>query len=87
MRFRRNPDAVAIALLIGLITVVFFDVLFLGHCFHERDLTVFYYPTKSIVRDATLSGEFPFWNPRYASGQPIWLSPPRSYRPSRTSRK
>jgi hypothetical protein len=75
VRVRKNPDTIAVALLCGILTALFFDVLFLGNCFHERDLTVFYYPSKHIVREALLSGELPLWNPNYASGQPLAANP------------
>lgn len=75
MRVRKNPDTIAVALLFAILTALFFDVLVLGNCFHERDLTVFYYPSKHIVREALLSGELPLWNPSYASGQPLAANP------------
>lgn len=75
MRVRKNPDTVAVALLLAILTALFFDVLILGNCFHERDLTIFYYPSKHIVREALLSGEMPLWNPNYASGQPLAANP------------
>lgn len=75
MRAWKHPDTIAVAVLIAIVTALFFDVLFLGNCFHERDLTVFFYPSKQIVREAMLSGELPLWNPRYAGGQPLAANP------------
>src|SRR5687768_214332 len=40
-----------------------------------RDLTRYYYPTKQILRDIVLDGEFPWWNRQFAAGQPIAANP------------
>ena len=63
------------ALLGGVFLLTFADVLFLGNCFHHRDLSSFHYPNKLIVRESILNGEFPYWNPRYAAGQPMAANP------------
>lgn len=71
----QRADAVAVALLVLVLTAVLFPVVTGAACFHERDLSVYYYPTKNIVRDAWRSGELPLWNPRYHGGQPMAANP------------
>lgn len=71
---RRN-DFAAILLLILTTTLFFADVLFGDGRFFIRDLSSFYFPTKMIIREVFLSGEFPFWNPYYSAGQPMAANP------------
>jgi len=73
-RFGRN-DALAIAFLFLTITAVFGDVLVLGRSSYFRDLTRYYYPTKKIIRDIVLAGDFPSWNPSLGGGQPLAANP------------
>ena len=58
-----------------LITVLFADVLFFGNQFFFRDLANYYYPTKHVIRETILSGQFPFWNRFYSAGQPMAANP------------
>jgi hypothetical protein len=68
-------DLWCIALLAGIATIFFADVFFAGSNFYYRDLFIYHFPMKKIVRDAMLSGEFPFWNRAYSNGQPIAANP------------
>lgn len=70
----KHPDLVAPLLLAVILSIVFGAVL-LGDCFYERDLTVYHFPMKSVVREAMRSGELPLWNPRYNGGQPLAANP------------
>lgn len=70
----RHPDSVAAILLVAVVSIVFGAVL-AGGCFYERDLTIYHFPMKKVVRDAMLSGELPLWNPRYSGGQPLAANP------------
>lgn len=63
------------ALLVGIATVFFSDVLFAGSNFYYRDLFIYHFPMKHIVREAMISGEFPFWNRFYSNGQPLAANP------------
>jgi hypothetical protein len=72
-RFRH--DLGAVAFLIAATTAVFADVVFGMATIFIRDLTRYYYPTKRIIREVVLSGEFPFWNPYYSAGQPMAANP------------
>lgn len=75
MTHRRRQDAIAIAILALLPTVLFIDVLAGRGCFFLRDLAQYYYPAKQILRDIVLGGEFPFWNRFFAAGQPLAANP------------
>jgi hypothetical protein len=59
----------------AIITLLFADVLFLGTNFYVRDLFAYHFPMKSVVRQILLRGEFPWWNPYFASGQPMAANP------------
>jgi hypothetical protein len=61
--------------LAAIATVAFADVLFGGNSFYHPDLFLYHYPMKYIVREAMLSGEFPFWNRLYSGGQPLAANP------------
>jgi hypothetical protein len=71
----RRHDIIALAILALTATLLFADVLVGTHNFYLRDLTRYYYPTKEVVRDVVLSGEFPYWNRYFAAGQPIAANP------------
>ena len=68
-------DAIAMAMLVAVVTLLFADVLFFGRAFYYRDVTRFYYPMKKVTRDIILSGEFPSWNPALSEGQPLAANP------------
>ncbi len=74
-RRRLRADLLAIALLVVVVTLPFLDILFAGNRFYVRDLTRYYYPTKQILRNIVLGGEFPYWNRFYSAGQPIAANP------------
>jgi hypothetical protein len=74
-RSDRRRDVIALGLLVLLLSAVYFDVLFLGNNFFTRDLTIYHYPMKKVVRDTVLAGELPLWNPRFAGGQPMAANP------------
>lgn len=63
------------ALLALAVTVPFLDVIFSDSRFFVRDLTRYYYPTKKIIREVVLGGEFPYWNRHYSAGQPMAANP------------
>jgi hypothetical protein len=68
-------DRRAAALLAAIATLFFADVLFLGNNFWFRDLFVYHFPMKLLVRDAIARGEFPWWNPFFGGGQPMAANP------------
>ena len=71
-------DLGCILLLLAIATIFFSDVLFAGSNFYYRDLFIYHFPMKRIVRDAMLSGEFPSGTARIRTGS-------RSPRTRRTS--
>jgi len=71
----RRADFIALATL-ALVALVFFGDVWVGvNNFYMRDLTRYYYPTKQILRDIVLHGEFPYWNRLFSAGQPIAANP------------
>jgi hypothetical protein len=71
----RRADILALVGLAALVTLFFSDVLFGLSRFYTRDLAQYYVPTKTIIRELVLAGEFPWWNPYYAAGQPMAANP------------
>lgn len=71
----RRHDVLAIAALVLLATIAFGDVIVGAQNFYLRDLTRYYYPTKQVLRDIVLHGEFPLWNRYFSAGQPIAANP------------
>ncbi len=71
----RRPDAIALAILAALITLAFADILLDVNSLYVRDLVHFHYPTKHVLREILLSGEFPHWNPWFGAGQPMAANP------------
>ena len=65
----------ACGILIVAVIASMVDVIVGGRSFFIRDLSRFYHPTKRILREILLSGEFPWWNPYYAAGQPLAANP------------
>jgi len=71
----RRKDALALAILTALITLLFIDVLAGYHALYLRDIAHYYYPAKHVLREIVLGGEFPYWNPLLAAGQPMAANP------------
>ncbi len=71
----RGAEVRAALLLVLVCALLFVDVLLLGNRFFIRDLTRYYYPTKSVIREVVLGGEFPYWNRHYGGGQPMAANP------------
>jgi len=72
---RRRADLVAVAILLLLPTIYFFDVISGRNAFYFADLVRFHHPGKKVLRDIVLSGEFPYWNPTISAGQPLAANP------------
>ena len=71
----RRADLLSLALLLALAALLFADVLFLGSNFAGRDLFIYHFPMKRVVHDLVARGEFPWWNPFIAGGQPMAANP------------
>lgn len=70
-----RADLLATALAVLLVAACFADVIAGGSCFFVRDLTRYYFPTKSVIHRIVASGELPLWNPYYSGGQPALANP------------
>ncbi|MEK6373647.1 MAG: hypothetical protein AABO58_13230 [Acidobacteriota bacterium] len=71
----RRADLWCVLLLVAIPTALFADVLILGTNFYIRDLYRYHFPMKSAVRAVVAAGEFPYWNPFFAGGQPMAANP------------
>ena len=71
----RRQSIVALSLIAVVLLLWFADVLFGGRSYYLKDLMRDHYPTKRVVREAMLSGEFPYWSPFYGGGQPLAANP------------
>ncbi|HEV2722081.1 MAG TPA: hypothetical protein VG323_18820, partial [Thermoanaerobaculia bacterium] len=71
----RRADLLALAALAFLATLFFADVLVGVNNFYIRDLTLYSYPGKQILREVVLHGEFPYWNRFISGGQPLAANP------------
>ena len=43
--------------------------------FYTRDVSLYHFPLKTILRAIVLDGEFPYWNPFITAGQPLAANP------------
>ncbi|HEY2324780.1 MAG TPA: hypothetical protein VGJ82_18115, partial [Thermoanaerobaculia bacterium] len=75
LKSSRAADCAALAFLSALIVASFADVFFAGRCFFVRDLTSYYFPTKSVIHRIVAEGALPLWNPYYSGGQPAIANP------------
>lgn len=71
----RRADAIALAILTSLITLLFIDVLLGFNSLYIRDIVHYSYPGKKLLRDVVLGGELPLWNRFIAAGQPMAANP------------
>jgi hypothetical protein len=72
---RRRSDAIALAALALIVTLLFADVIAGLNVFFLRDITHYYYPAKHVLRTIVMGGELPFWNPFFSAGQPLAANP------------
>lgn len=72
---RLGPDVTAILLLTAIIFVLFADLLFSGNALLGRDIVLYHYGMKKVVRDLLLHGDFPYWNRLFTAGQPLAANP------------
>jgi hypothetical protein len=70
----RKRELVALGVLLLLVALAFADLLSTRRALYVRDVAREHVPERLVLRDAVRSG-FPFWNPRYAGGQPLAASP------------
>jgi len=70
-----SRDAKIALVLAAAAFLLFADVVFTGSGFYYRDVMRDYLPSRLVLRDAVLHGEFPFWNRFYSAGQPLAANP------------
>jgi hypothetical protein len=70
-----RADRVAVGILTAVITLFFLDVLLGASSFYFRDLVYGAYPSKTMLRETVLAGEFPYWNRWIGGGQPMAANP------------
>lgn len=71
----KRGDAIAVAGLSAILALLFADVLAGVNVLYLRDIAHYYYPVKHVLREIVLGGEFPYWNPLMAAGQPLAANP------------
>src|SRR5688572_28307894 len=56
-------------------TILFGDILFGSGTLYLRDVALYHYPGKHVLREIVLGGEFPYWSPYISAGQPLAANP------------
>lgn len=56
-------------------TILFGDILFGSATLYLRDVAMYHYPGKHVLREIVLGGEFPYWSPYISAGQPLAANP------------
>ncbi|MEA2571791.1 MAG: hypothetical protein QOI24_3792 [Acidobacteriota bacterium] len=70
-----SRDAKIALVLAAAAFLLFADVVFTGSGFYYRDVLRDYLPSRLVLRDAVMHGEFPFWNRFWSAGQPLAANP------------
>jgi hypothetical protein len=70
----RKAELVGLAAVLLLVTLSFADLLSTKRVLFNRDVSRMHVPERVVLRDVVRDG-FPFWNPRYAAGQPLAANP------------
>lgn len=70
-----SRDAKIALVLAAVAFLLFADVVFTGSGFYFRDVMRDYLPSRLVLRDAVMHGEFPLWNRFWSAGQPLAANP------------
>jgi len=70
-----RADRIAVAILTAAIALLFLDVVVGTGTFYVRDLVHGAHPSKTMLRETVLAGEFPYWNRWIGGGQPLAANP------------
>jgi hypothetical protein len=70
----RKAEVLGLALVLLLVTLAFADILATRRALYVRDVSRIHVPERVLLRAAVHDG-FPFWNPRWAGGQPLAANP------------
>jgi hypothetical protein len=71
----RRREAGTLLFLALVPTILFGDILFGANTLFLRDVSLYGYPGKRVLREIVLGGEFPFWSPYISAGQPLAANP------------
>jgi hypothetical protein len=71
----RRAKLLALAILALLPTLFFADVLLGWNSLYTGDIQDYHVPAARVLREIVRAGEFPYWNPFYAAGQPLAANP------------
>ena len=71
----RRRSAIAIAILIAIPSLFFFDILLGVSVLYTKDVAFYHVPGKKVLLDVVLGGEFPYWNVFLSAGQPLAANP------------
>ena len=71
----KRRDAGTLLFLALVPTILFADIFFGRNTLYLRDVALYHYPGKRILREIVLGGEFPYWSPYISAGQPLAANP------------
>jgi len=74
-RLITRADAAPLALLGGILILLFRRVLFAGQMFFYRDVFSYTYPRAQFIHAVVRSGHLPYWNPYFSFGEPVLANP------------
>jgi len=74
-RLIARADALPLALLAGILILLFWRVLFAGQMFFYRDVFSYTYPRAQFIHAVVRSGHLPYWNPYFSFGEPVLANP------------
>ncbi|HEY6291681.1 MAG TPA: YfhO family protein [Terriglobia bacterium] len=70
-----RADAAPLALLAGILILLFRRVLFAGQMFFYRDVFSYTYPRAQFIHAVARTGHLPYWNPYFSFGEPVLANP------------
>jgi hypothetical protein len=71
----RRPALFATLAVIGAISVAHARAVFGGRVYILKDILLYYYPTKALLRRRLLDGDIPHWGPELGLGTPLLADP------------
>jgi Bacterial membrane protein YfhO len=74
-RLLSRSDLLPLAVLAGILILLFWRVLFAGEMFFYRDVFSYTYPRARFIHDVVRSRHLPYWNPYFSFGEPVLANP------------
>jgi hypothetical protein len=74
-RDEKRREAGTLLVLALVPTILFADIFFGSATLYLRDIALYHYPGKRVLREIVLGGEFPYWSPYISAGQPLAANP------------